>query len=154
MNIDHRHSVSVAGVVVDDQGRALILRRRDNGRWEPPGGVLEHGETIDDGLRREVFEETGLKIEPGPLTGVYQNMVGKIIALVFRCRALDGELTENAEASAFRWATPDDVRTLMTEAYAVRVLDALAHAQPAAVRWHDGTNLLSGVRHGPQRARS
>jgi 8-oxo-dGTP pyrophosphatase MutT (NUDIX family) len=142
MNTDHRHSVSVAGVVVDDDGRALILQRRDNGRWEPPGGVLEHGETIDDGLRREVFEETGLKIEPGPLTGVYQNMVGKIIALVFRCQPVEGQLTENAEARAFRWATSDDVRALMTEAYAVRVLDAMSGAASPAVRWHDGTNLL------------
>jgi len=35
------HSVSVAGVVVDDQDRVLVIRRRDNGHWEPPGGVLE-----------------------------------------------------------------------------------------------------------------
>ena len=141
MNADHRHSVSVAGVVVDDRGRALIVKRKDNGRWEPPGGVLEHGETIDDGLRREVFEETGLKIEPGALTGVYQNMVRKIIALVFRCRAIDGQLTENAEASAFHCASPDEIRSLMTEAYAVRVLDTLS-AETPAIRWHDGTNLL------------
>ena len=33
-----RHSVSVAAVVVDDQDRALLIRRRDNGYWEPPGG--------------------------------------------------------------------------------------------------------------------
>ena len=44
--------------------RALIIQRRDNGYREPPGGVLEHGEAIEDGLRREVYEETGLKIEP------------------------------------------------------------------------------------------
>lgn len=142
MTSDHRHSVSVAGVVVDDRGRALILRRRDNSHWEPPGGVLEHGETIEDGLRREVFEETGLKIEPGPLTGVYQNMVRKIVALVFRCRAIDGQLTENAEASAFRWATPGEVRTLMAEAYAVRVLDALGAQDAPVIRSHDGTHLL------------
>jgi ADP-ribose pyrophosphatase YjhB (NUDIX family) len=142
MATDHRHSVSVAGVVVDDHGRALIIRRHDNGRWEPPGGVLEHGETIEDGLRREVYEETGLKIEPGPLTGVYQNMRRHIIALVFRCRTIDGELTENDEAAAFRWATPDEVRELMTEAYATRVLDGLNNARNSVVRAHDGVSLL------------
>jgi hypothetical protein len=31
-----RHSVSVAGVVIDDSGRALVIQRRDNGHWEPP----------------------------------------------------------------------------------------------------------------------
>ena len=142
MATDHRHSVSVAGVVVDDEGRALIIQRRDNGDWEPPGGVLEHGETVEDGLRREIYEETGLKIEPGPLTGIYQNMPRNIIALVFRCRPVAGELTENDEAAAFRWAAPAEIRRLMTEAYATRVLDSLAHTGPPLVRVHDGTNLL------------
>lgn len=144
MTDDNRHSVSVAGVVVDGQGRALVIQRRDNGHWEAPGGVLEHGETVDDGLRREVFEETGLKVEAVALTGVYQNLPRKIVALVFRCRASGGELTTNDEAAGFRWITADEARSLLTEAYAVRVTDALARSADAspAVRWHDGTNLL------------
>ena len=36
-----RHSVSVAAVITDDHGRALLIQRRDNHTWEPPGGVLE-----------------------------------------------------------------------------------------------------------------
>ena len=59
-----KHSVSVAAVITDDHGRALLIQRADNGHWEPPGGVLELGETIEDGLRREVREETGLDVEP------------------------------------------------------------------------------------------
>jgi ADP-ribose pyrophosphatase YjhB (NUDIX family) len=137
-----RHSVSVAGVAVDDHGRALIIQRRDNGHWEPPGGVLEHGETIEDGLRREVYEETGLKVEPEALTGVYQNMHRHIVALVFRCRVIDGALAVNAEASAFRWATSDEATELMAEAYATRVLDALTPEPRPVVRAHDGTHLL------------
>jgi 8-oxo-dGTP diphosphatase len=142
MTADHRHSVSVAGVVVDDQGRALIIKRRDNGHWEPPGGVLEHGETIKDGLCREVFEETGLKVEPDSLTGVYQNMTRHIVALVFRCRLLSGELRVNPEASEFRWATADEAAESMSEAYAIRVLDAMSCADSPATRAHDGVNLL------------
>jgi 8-oxo-dGTP pyrophosphatase MutT (NUDIX family) len=142
MAIDQRHSVSVAGIIVNGDGRALIVQRRDNGRWEPPGGILEHGETIEDGLRREVYEETGLKIDPGPLSGIYQNMQRHIVALVFRCQATEGELAENAEATAFCWATPDDVTRLMTEAYATRVLDALAYTGMPVLRAHDGTHLL------------
>ena len=142
MATDHRHSVSVAGVVVDDEGRALIIRRRDNGHWEPPGGVLEHGETIEDGLRREVYEETGLKIEPGPLTGIYQNMRRHIVALVFRCYGVGGQLTENDEAAAFRWVTPNEVPELMNRAYATRVLDGLSDRGTPKIRAHDGVNLL------------
>ncbi len=87
-----RHSVSVAGVITDDHGRALLIQRRDNARWEPPGGVLELGETIEDGLRRELREETGLDTEPDQLTGIYKNMTRGIIALVFRCKITGGEL--------------------------------------------------------------
>jgi len=63
--------VSVAGAIVDDQGRMLAVCRADNGHWEPPGGVLELGETIEDGLIREIREETGLVVTPERLTGVY-----------------------------------------------------------------------------------
>lgn len=67
--LGHRsHSVSVAGVVVDGDGKVLVIRRRDNGRWEPPGGVLEIGETFEDGVRREVHEETGLWVRVDRLT--------------------------------------------------------------------------------------
>jgi len=141
--IERPHSVSVAGVIVDDAGRALLIRRRDNGHWEPPGGVLEAGESIPDALQREVLEETGIKIaHPATLTGVYKNMTGLIVSLVFRCEALDGNLTTGSETSALRWATRGEVTELANEAYAVRVLDALDAASPPAVRAHDGVKLV------------
>jgi 8-oxo-dGTP diphosphatase len=142
MDSTPRHSVSVAAVITDDQGRALLIQRRDNHHWEPPGGVLETTESIQDGLRREVREETGLHIEPVALTGVYKNMTRAIVALVFRCTATGGRLTLNDEVTAFRWVTPAEVTDLTAEAYAVRILDAL-HGQPGPpVRQHDGTRVL------------
>jgi 8-oxo-dGTP diphosphatase len=137
-----RHSVSVSGVITDDHGQALLVQRRDNHHWEPPGGVLELDESIEDGLRREVREETGLDIEPGTLSGVYKNMSRGIIALVFRCKATGGQLTTNDEVTAFRWADEDTIRQLTSEAYAVRLLDGLRSGTTSVIRHHDGTNLL------------
>lgn len=57
-----RHSVSCVGVAVDDGGRVLVIRRRDNGAWQPPGGVLELDETPEQGTVREVLEETGVRV--------------------------------------------------------------------------------------------
>ena len=138
-----QHSVSVAAVVTDDHGQVLLIQRRDNHRWEPPGGVLELGETIDDGLRREAREETGLDVEPITLTGVYKNMPRGIIALVFACKATGGALTVSDEVTDFRWVDQEEVADLADEAYAIRILDALNHDAAPAVRAHDGVRLLA-----------
>ncbi|WP_326800276.1 NUDIX domain-containing protein [Streptomyces sp. NBC_01808] len=135
--------MSVAGVIVDHEGRALLIQRRDNGQWEPPGGILEPGETVPEALQREVLEETGLKIAlPATLTGVYKNMPGLVVSLVFRCEAIDGTPTTGDETYALRWATRAEVTELADEAYAIRVLDALDTASPPAVRAHDGVRLV------------
>jgi len=78
-----RHSVSVAGIVVNDAGQILVIQRRDNGHWEPPGGVLELDEQFEEGVRREVREETGVNITVERLTGVYKNLTAGVVALVF-----------------------------------------------------------------------
>jgi len=137
-----QHSVSVAGVIVDEQNRVLLIRRRDNLHWEPPGGVLEVNESIYDGLLREIREETGLTVEPAALTGVYKNMNHGIIALVFRCRTVSGSLSTNSEVTDFRWATLADVTTMVSEAFAIRVLDALNPDSNPAIRQHDGVRLV------------
>lgn len=135
-----KHSVSVAGAVIDDQGRLLAIRRRDNGHWEPPGGVLELDETIEAGVVREVLEETGLTVKPERLSGVYKNMDRGIVALVFRCSVVEEAAT--AEAVEVAWLTPDEVRERMDEAYAVRLLDALDPEGPV-IRSHNGVRLTS-----------
>ncbi|MBW1604134.1 NUDIX domain-containing protein [Streptomyces sp. JJ66] len=135
--------MSVAGVIVDDHGRALLIKRRDNGHWEPPGGVVEADETLPEALQREVLEETGIKIAtPAALTGVYKNMKGFIVSLVFRCEAIDGLPTPGDEAKALRWVTREEVSELADEAYAIRVLDALDAPSPPAIRAHDGVKLV------------
>jgi len=137
-----RHSVSVAGIVVDDHGRALLIRRLDSRRWEPPGGVLELDESIHDGLRREIREETGLDVEPTALSGVYKDKLRGIIALVFRCKITGGVMAANEGVTDLRWVTESETPRLMAEAHAVRVLDALHGEGPAAVRFHNGVHLL------------
>jgi 8-oxo-dGTP diphosphatase len=136
------YSVSVAGVVINDDGDVLLIQRRDNGHWEPPGGILELDEAIKDGVRREVREETGLEVEPETLTGVYKNMPRGIVSLVFRCRVVGGTLTETPEARAARWVKSADVASLAANAFAIRVLDGVRGDPVPAIREHDGTNLL------------
>ncbi|WP_034268282.1 NUDIX hydrolase [Actinospica robiniae] len=136
-----KHSVSVAAAVIDGTGRALAVQRRDNGTWEPPGGVLELGESIPEGLAREVLEETGLTIEAESVSGVYKNMKHGIVAIVFRCHVTGGKLRASDETTAFAWLEPNEIKQRMNEVFAVRVLDAY-EADGPKVRSHDGVNLL------------
>jgi ADP-ribose pyrophosphatase YjhB (NUDIX family) len=136
-----RHSVSVAGVVTNDDGEVLVIRRRDNGCWEPPGGVLELAETFDDGVRREVLEETGVAVRVERLTGVYKNMKLGVVALVFRCTPEGEPRIATEEAAEVRWMTLDEVHEVMAPAYAVRVADAFEAG--TRTRAHDGVDLLS-----------
>jgi 8-oxo-dGTP diphosphatase len=136
------HSVSVAGAIVDHDGRVLAIRRQDNGHWEPPGGVLELDETIEGGLIREVREETGITVTPERLTGVYKNMERGIVALVFRCTIASGDLCRTDETREIAWLTAEEIKDRMDEAYAVRLLDALLPAPPA-IRAHNGVTLAN-----------
>ncbi|MFJ3784470.1 NUDIX hydrolase [Streptomyces sp. NPDC090093] len=138
------HSVSVAGVVVREDGRILAIQRADNGTWEPPGGVLELNEHPEQGASREVLEETGVRVEVERLTGVYKNMTRGVVALVFRCRPTGGEESTSIESTAVEWLTRDEVEERMGEVYAVRILDALDSATAPHIRVHDGRHLLEG----------
>lgn len=136
-----RHSVSVAGIVVNDVSQILVIRRRDNGHWEPPGGVLELGEQFEEGVRREIREETGVNVHVDRLTGVYKNLAAGVVALVFRCHPLGTADPDSAEAVAVRWADPSEIAELMDPAYAVRVTDAFGDS--TVTRAHDGIRLVS-----------
>lgn len=85
-----RHSVSVTGIVFRDDGRVLAIQRDDDGRWVPPGGVLELSQSPADGVAREVLEETGVKVRAEELTGVYKNMHLGVVTLAFRCSVIGG----------------------------------------------------------------
>ncbi|UQI48718.1 NUDIX domain-containing protein [Streptomyces sp. HU2014] len=137
------HSVSVAGAVVREDGRLLAIRRADNGTWELPGGVLELTESPEEGVTREVFEETGVHVEIDELTGVYKNTSRGVVALVFRCKPSGGGERTSEESTAVEWLTPEEVVERMSGVFAIRLLDALDGLGPH-VRSHDGRKLVSG----------
>lgn len=140
--ITPRHSVSVAAAIVDEHDRVLVIQRRDNGKWQPPGGVLELDESITAGLAREVREETGLEIQAERLTGVYKNMNLGVVALVFRAIRVSGTETLGDETAAIDWWDAETISSRSDPAFAVRLLDALSDGAAPAVRAHDGMQLI------------
>src|SRR5689334_5027378 len=94
--------VAVFGIIIEE-GRVLLCRRRDIGWWNLPGGGMELGETVDEALRREMLEETGLDVEVGRLVGVYSKPQKQEIVLTFCCRVMGGTLTETEEVTENRY---------------------------------------------------
>lgn len=141
MTATPKHSVSVSGVVIRDDGRVLVIKRDDNGNWEPPGGVLELDESFEAGVQREVLEETGLGVAVERLTGVYKNLTHGIVALVYRCRPAGGNPHVTDEAREIRWMTKEEVQSAMVPAFEARVLDAFEDAPQS--RAHDGVDLIT-----------
>jgi 8-oxo-dGTP pyrophosphatase MutT (NUDIX family) len=122
--------VPAAGVLaVDDEGRLLLQRRRDTGQWAIPMGRMELGETPAECAVRETFEETGVRVEPAGLLGIYSDP-GYIVAyddhadptrygevrqefeITLLGRPLGGTPTANDEADAVRWFRPDELAAL------------------------------------------
>lgn len=147
--VQRRHTVSVAAVVIGECGGILAIRRRDNGAWQPPGGILEVDEEIEEGLRREVLEETGLQVLPVALTGIYKHIALGILSLVYRCQPGTGvPAQETDEATAITWMSLVDAEREMDEVFFVRVKDAVDYdlaTQYSAprVRHHDGATVLA-----------
>jgi 8-oxo-dGTP pyrophosphatase MutT (NUDIX family) len=62
---------AAGGIVFNERGQVLLQQRADNGQWSPPAGAVDPHESPADAVVREVWEETGLLVEPVRLVGVY-----------------------------------------------------------------------------------
>jgi ADP-ribose pyrophosphatase YjhB (NUDIX family) len=112
-----RPSASV--VVRDYQGRVLLLRRSDSGRWTIPTGGLKKNETLTGCAMRECREETGLDIEIVRLAGLFSDPrhviayadgeVRQPVNACFEARPVGGELKINDESTEVMWASPAEL---------------------------------------------
>lgn len=118
------HIVAAGGIVEDGQGNILLVKTHQGG-WVFPGGQVEVGENVIDGLIREVKEESGIDVEIVHLIGVYSNTqsykwkdgitdVPTKLMLDFVCKPIGGHLCASDETSDSCWVAKDQVLNRIT----------------------------------------
>jgi len=123
----------VGGVVISD-GRALLIRRGGpplEGRWSIPGGMLETGETLLEGVRRELAEETGMEVRVGELIEVFERIsldaAGKtkyhFVVLDYLCERVRGEPRAGSDVTEVAWAGPAELAQYSLTETATRVIE-------------------------------
>lgn len=114
--------IGVAAIVLRGDDVLLVQRGREpaRGLWGLPGGMLELGETVAEGVRREVLEECGVEVEVGPLVGVFEPMQRDddgllryhYVVLDYLARYVGGELLAADDADDARWVALEGLERL------------------------------------------
>ena len=113
--------IIVVGGVIEKDGKFLLVQEAKkpfSGQWNLPAGRLEIDESVFDGAKREIEEETGYKVE---LTGIVQisnktltieslNVKDSLIRIIFSTKILSGDINYNpSELLAVKWFTYDEI---------------------------------------------
>ena len=102
------------GALIFDRGKILLVERGKEplkGCWSLPGGVLEIGETLEQGIVREVREETGLQVEPLKMLEIFERIIRDsqgapeyhYVLIDYICRVTGGSLRAADDASRVAW---------------------------------------------------
>lgn len=127
-----RPVVGVGGVVIQDD-RVLLIRRGTEplkGAWSIPGGTLELGETLVEGVRRELREETGLDVRVGELIEAFERVFrdgdGRpryhFVILDYFCEAASGTAQPGGDVTEIALAREDDLARYELTPAATRVI--------------------------------
>ena len=121
--------------LIERDGHYLLARRSDIGWWNLAGGGLEYGETLEQGLAREVREEIGVEVAVGRLVGVYSKPQKREVVLTFLCHLSDPSAQPGVsdEVSETGWFAPEALPEDTLPKHRQRVLDAALGEMAALV---------------------
>ena len=127
-----RPIVGVGGVVITDE-RALLIRRAHpplEGQWSIPGGTLEVGETLVEGVHRELAEETGLEVRVLDIIEVFERISRDegsrtqyhFVILDYLCELASGEPRAGSDVTDVEWCREDELGKYSLTPTATRVI--------------------------------
>jgi 8-oxo-dGTP diphosphatase len=103
------------GAVIVDEGKVLLVKRKYEplkGQWSLPGGMVEIGETLETALTREMLEETGLRVDVGPVIEVFDRIMRDeerrvryhFVLIDYLCWPAGGALQAGSDVEEAIWA--------------------------------------------------
>lgn len=118
------HIVAAGGVVVNGEGKILLVKNSYRGIWEYPGGQVEAGEHLIEALQREIREESGIEVEVGELFCVASNTckysgyygvkeIPTKVMFDFICKPVGGAEHASDETSDVGWFTPEEAQAMI-----------------------------------------
>lgn len=131
--------VGVGGVVIEN-GRALLIKRGSEpllGQWSIPGGTLEIGETLQEGVARELLEETGLEVEVQDMIEVFDRIFTEhgpkdpgdparpkyhYVIVDYLCERRSGDAKAGSDVTDIAYAAEDELERFHLTSTAERVL--------------------------------
>jgi len=132
------------GAVVVEAGRVLLIPRK--GHWSLPGGLLELGESLTEGVIREVREETGLTVEPVELVELLDRIHREgervryhYVIADYLCRVTGGQLQAASDADAAKWverAEWNSHSALLLDPITVRVIE-MGWQRAQTLKWKE-----------------
>lgn len=136
---------AASAVVTNENGHILLQKRKDNDLWSLPGGVMEIGESIEETIVREVWEETGLEVEVLKCIGIYTDPkhvieysdgeVRQQFSICFECRIISGSITVSSESVEVNFFSLNEIKKLeIHPAQIVRIDDYLSNQAQASIR--------------------
>lgn len=126
--------IEVAAGIIAHEGRYLIARRKAGahlgGLWEFPGGKREAGETLEECLHRELWEELNIRIgPPTPFQTVRHEYPEKVVELHFYCCRIEAGTALAMDCAEVRWVSPDELTAFEFPPADQPVIAALQEAQ-------------------------
>ncbi len=124
---------TVGAVILNPQGKVLICKSNKwNQKYVIPGGHIEAGEKMEEALRREVREETGLEIYDIELLGINESIFSEsfkkekhFIFIDFLCRSDSTAVKLNHEAQSYEWINFDQLKDYNLERFTAALLREL-----------------------------
>lgn len=129
------HIVASGGIITNSQNEILLVKNPRKG-WEYPGGIIEPGETLPQGLIREIKEETGVNVEITNIVGIYSNTKKKkgyngveevptIVTIDFICNYISGDLKTSDESVEVKWFSKEEALRIVNPKQQLRFRKAL-----------------------------